>query len=371
MAEADPVIFIGGLGRSGSMLLERLLGELPGVAPLGEVAHLWRHGVQAGEPCGCGQPFEHCPFWRKVGARGFGQWRESQIGWLRRLCVRVDRTRRIPAYALGFVSREAELVEYVRSYTRIYAAAAEIADAHTVVDSSRHASLAYCLSAIMDLRIVHLVRDPRAVAASRRGKARHRKPRLPEDGRPTTRPEARWTPVRTAVDWFVQNLAFEFLRGKGVDVVRVRYEDLLARPAETLDALTTRLGLPHATESFAFLGDRQARIGVAHTVAGNPLRFGVGRIGFRDRPVKLPATHRWLVTALTWPLLLLYGYRLGGLTPRRRATASRVRRPHIIDGASSSEPARVHVPHTDEVEDPPCHRHPGRPALRRISHHQR
>lgn len=321
MVEADPVIFIGGLGRSGSMLLERLLGELPGVAPLGEVAHLWRRGVPAGEPCGCGQAFEHCPFWRKVGARGFGQWRESQVGWLTRLSVRVDRTRRIPAYALGLVSREAELVEYVRSYARIYAAAAEIAHAHTVVDSSRQASLAYCLSAIMDLRIVHLVRDPRAVAASRSGKVRRGRIRRAEDGRPMTR----WTPLRTAVHWFVQNLAFEVLRGKGVEVVRVRYEDLLARPAETLNALTTRLGLPHATGDFGFLGDRQARLGVAHTVSGSPARLAVDRIGIGDRPARLPATQRWLVTALTWPLLLWYGYRLGGAwTVRRRAVASRV-----------------------------------------------
>jgi hypothetical protein len=304
VTDTQPVIFVGGLGRSGSTLLERLLGEIPGVAPLGEVVHLWARGVQAGEPCGCGQAFDQCPFWGRVGARAFGRWREAQAGWLLRLRERVDRTRHVPAYVLGLVAREAELSEYVLAYSRIYSAAAKVAGARAVVDSSKHASLAYCLSAIMDVRVVHVVRDPRAVAASWR-----RRVGRPEDGRPMTR----WAPARTAAHWLAQNIAFEILRGKGVEVVRVRYEDLVERPVETVAALAERLDLPHSREALAFLGEREAHLGVAHTVSGNPMRFAVGRVKFREsreRRVRLPLRQRWLVTALTWPLLLWYGYRL-------------------------------------------------------------
>ncbi|MEW9529022.1 sulfotransferase [Microbispora sp. NPDC049125] len=313
MAEAQPVVFVGGLGRSGTTLLERLLGELPGVVPLGEVVHLWARGVQADEPCGCGQPFSQCPFWSKVGIRAFGRWRESQAGWLPRLRTRVDRTRRIPALALGLAGRDAELAEYVRSYSRIYAAAAEIADCRVVVDSSKHASLAYCLAAIMDLRVVHVVRDPRAVASSWR-----RRVRRPEDGRPMTR----WTPVRTAVHWVAQNLAFQALRRKGVEVVRVRYEDLVDDPAVVIGGLAARLGLsdPLAPPGAAlsFLDGGRARLGVAHTVSGNPMRFAVGGVDLRRRRAPLPFAQRWLVTAITLPLLRSYGYRL-----RYRAEAAR------------------------------------------------
>ncbi|HEY2794503.1 MAG TPA: sulfotransferase, partial [Micromonosporaceae bacterium] len=35
------VVFLGGLGRSGTTLLERILGEVPGVCALGELVHLW------------------------------------------------------------------------------------------------------------------------------------------------------------------------------------------------------------------------------------------------------------------------------------------------------------------------------------------
>ncbi|MCT9931566.1 sulfotransferase [Planotetraspora sp. A-T 1434] len=301
MADSQPVIFVGGLGRSGSTLLERLLGEIPGVAPLGEVVHLWERGVLANEPCGCGQPFAECPFWAKVGARAFGRWRATQAHWLPRLRTRVDRTRRIPGFVCGPLTREAELAEYVSAYSRIYGAAAEVANARAVIDSSKHASLAYCLSAIIDVWVVHVVRDPRAVAASWR-----RKVRRPEDGQPMTR----WAPARTAVHWLAQNLALEALRCRGVRVVRVHYEDLLDEPVKTMTKLAARLDLPSSGEALSFLDDRQARLGVAHTVSGNPMRFAVGRIEFRDRPTALPIAQRWLVTALTWPLLLLYGYRL-------------------------------------------------------------
>ncbi|GES27360.1 sulfotransferase family protein [Acrocarpospora pleiomorpha] len=301
MSDAQPVIFVGGLGRSGTTLLERLLGELPGVAPLGEVVHLWRRGVQADEPCGCRQSFSQCPFWHKVGERAFGGWRAAKAERLQELRGKVDRTRRVPVFAFGLISREALLTEYVASYYRIYAAAAEIVNGRVVVDSSKHASLAYCLSAIMDLQVVHVVRDPRAVAASWRKKVAR-----PEDGRPM----ARWTPARTAVHWVVQNLAYEVLRVKGVPVLRVHYEDLVGEPTRTLRRLAERLGLPCGEPDFAFLADREARLGVAHTVSGNPMRFAVGRIRFRENHARLPFPHRWAVTLITLPFLLRYGYRL-------------------------------------------------------------
>ncbi|WP_246239817.1 sulfotransferase family protein [Acrocarpospora corrugata] len=295
------MIFVGGLGRSGTTLLERLLGELPGVAPLGEVVHLWRRGVQADEPCGCRQPFSQCPFWHKVGERAFGGWRLAKADRQHELRAKVDRTRRVPVFALGLISREAQLTEYVAAYHRIYAAAAEIANGRVVVDSSKHASLAYCLSAIIDLQVVHVVRDPRAVAASWRKKVAR-----PEDGTPM----ARWSPMRTALHWVAQNLAYEVLRAKRVPVLRVHYEDLVEEPARTLRGLAERLGLPCAEADFDFLDGREARLGVAHTVSGNPMRFAVGRIKFRENQPRLPFPHRWAVTLITLPFLLRYGYRL-------------------------------------------------------------
>ncbi|MEV0584212.1 sulfotransferase [Nonomuraea sp. NPDC050310] len=290
------VIFLGGLGRSGTTLLERLLGQLPGVAPLGEVVHLWARGVLAGEPCGCGSAFAACRFWHEVGERAFEGWTEPLARQMLTLRHRVDRTRRIP-----YVDHR-DLGQYVEGYRRVYSAAAEITGAGAVIDSSKHASLAFCLLAGgVDVRVVHVVRDPRAVAHSWR-----RRVERPEDGRPMTR----WGAVRTAMHWTAQNLALDLFTRQGGQVTRVRYEDLLAEPQLTLTRLAGTLGLPSAQPPF--LSGSTAYLRPAHTVSGNPMRFAVGAVELsRDDAWHdgLPRPQQTLVTGLTWPLLSRYGYR--------------------------------------------------------------
>ncbi|MFI7636662.1 sulfotransferase [Nonomuraea sp. NPDC049400] len=291
-ATTTRVIYLGGLGRSGTTLLERLLGELPGVVALGEVVHLWERGVLAEELCGCGTPFPACPFWRQVGERAFGGWTHALVRRVLTLRRRVDRTRRIPRIA------HPELAEYVQAYRLLY----EAAGAPVVIDSSKHASLACCLVAGgVDVRIVHVVRDPRAVAHSWA-----RTVQRPEDGRPMTR----WGPARTAIHWTAQNTALELLPGRGARVTRVRYEDLLAAPGPTIAALALSLGLTEPDRPF--LDDRTAWLGPSHTASGNPMRFLVGRVELRrdDSWVRgLPDGDRRVVDALTWPLRARYGYR--------------------------------------------------------------
>jgi hypothetical protein len=44
------VVFIGGYGRSGSTLLDRVLGSIEGLVSAGELSHLWRDGCQENRP---------------------------------------------------------------------------------------------------------------------------------------------------------------------------------------------------------------------------------------------------------------------------------------------------------------------------------
>lgn len=300
LSSASRVIFLGGLGRSGTTLLERLLGQLPGVAPLGEVVHLWARGVLAGEPCGCGVAFGACPFWREVGSQAFGGWSRALAERVLELRHRVDRTRRIPRID------HRDLGEYVEAYCRVYAAAAAVTGAGVVLDSSKHASLAFCLAAGgVAVHVVQVVRDPRAVAHSwRRTVAR------PEDGSAMTR----WGPIRTSTHWLVQNLGLDLLARRGVQVTRVRYEDLLGDPRATLTALAGSLGL--AAGGFDFLDGTTATLTAAHTASGNPMRFTVGPVELtRDDAWRLglPRGHRGLVRGLTWPLMTRYGYQWSGV----------------------------------------------------------
>jgi hypothetical protein len=299
------VLFIGGLGRSGTTLLERVLGELPGARPLGEVVHLWARDIRDGERCGCGVPFADCEFWTAVGARAFNGWSNVDLDQVLALQDAIERTRYIPQLATGRIDAR----EYADFYARVYAAAAEVSGASVMIDSSKHAALAYCLrqSPDIDLRVVHVVRDSRGVAYSwTKTVAR------PESA--TGDEMTRYTPGRSALLWNAHNCAFSLLRRRGVPVRRIRYEELLANPRGTVLGLASFAGITDPDLSFIERksdGTDVAHLDRCHSAAGNPMRFTVGAVPLRTDDAwrrSLAPRQRRLVGALTAPLLGAYGY---------------------------------------------------------------
>lgn len=309
-AGAPVVLFLAGLGRSGSTLVERAVGETPGVVALGEVVHLWHRGLLEDELCGCREPFSRCPFWRKVGERAFGGWGAVDAREVLELKARVDRTRFLPELAGRAPSRRlrADVAAYTRLYRQLYAAAAGVAGAEVVVDSSKHTSLAFCLrhDPSVRLRVVQCVRDSRGVAHSW--------------ARQVQRPEARggtdlmtrYGPVRAAVMWDAHNLALELLARRGVPVHRLRYEDFLRAPREAVAEL---LQLAGASGRPDHVDATAVHLSPAHTVAGNPMRFSTGRVELRHDVAwrsQMPDADRRVVELLTAPLLARYGYPVRG-----------------------------------------------------------
>jgi len=302
------VLFLAGIGRSGTTLIERTLGEVGGVVALGEVMHLWERGLVRRELCGCGAPFPECPFWSEVGRRAFGGWEAVDPGRLAWLKGRVDRAVRVPTLATGVpagLARDAD--EYAGYYARLYRAAAELAGP-VVVDSSKQVSLAWCLrrSPDIDLRVVHCVRDSRGVAYSWQRDVARPEAVSAEHGR-----MPRYTPWSVAALWWLHNVEIEALRRR-TPLVRLRYEDFVREPGAALAPALRMTGLDPATPH---LRQGAVRLSPGHSCAGNPMRFRHGEIELvpdeRWRGEQ-PARQRLLVTGLTAPLLTRYHYRLGG-----------------------------------------------------------
>jgi hypothetical protein len=305
------VLYVGGLGRSGSTLIERLIGQLPGVCAVGELVHLWQRGITDDERCGCGEPFRQCPFWQLVGKAAFGGWDEIDVSRVAALRARVDRNRFIPALARRRVGQKTRqlLTEYTSYYARLYAAITQVSGCDLVVDSSKHPSLAFCLrwAPGVDLRVLHLVRDPRAVAYSW-----SRQVRRPDTDRPSYM--TRYSPATAARQWNVQNAAFGLLARTGCPTMRLRYEDFTAEPELTLRRIAGFAGRP-AQESYPFLtadgASWSARLGGGHSVSGNPMRFTTGQVPIsRDEQWRthMPKAQQQAVSARTWPLMAGYGY---------------------------------------------------------------
>jgi Sulfotransferase domain len=301
-----PVLFLAGIGRSGTTLIERTLAEVPGVTALGEVMHLWDRGLVRRELCGCGQPFLQCPFWSPIGQSAFGGWDNVDTDRMAYLKGRVDRVRRVPALAAG-VPRPLmdEVDEYVAHFERIYRAAHDLVGG-VLIDSSKQASLPWCLrrSPGIDLRVVHCVRDSRGVAASW--------------AKATVRPEAvsaehelmpQFSPARISTWWTVHNTAIEPL-GRSLPTVRMRYEDFVRDPRRSTRRM---LDLAGVESTMDHISERSVELRESHSCAGNPMRFRQGEIALkadeRWREEMAPWARR-TVTALTAPLLLHYGYSL-------------------------------------------------------------
>ena len=308
------VLFLGGLGRSGTTLLERLLGQLPGVSPLGEVVHLWQRDLSDDERCGCGDRFSACGFWQKVGVEAFGGWDAVDPQRVLDLAAAVERTRHIPRLALG---RKPEgLAEYADYYSKVYTAAAAGHRRHgggRLVQAQR-AGLLPAARADVDLRVIHVVRDSRGrrLLVDEEGAPpgdRDRRaddPLLPRAARrccgtrTTRRSGCSAASACRCGGCGTRNCSADpkatlrsLARFAGLRRVRLRNCPFCGRPTTASSPISAPRTAPPATRC----GSPSARV---------PLR--------RDEAWRrsLPKGQRRLVGALTAPLLSAYGYPLLG-----------------------------------------------------------
>jgi hypothetical protein len=306
-----PVIYVGGCGRSGSTLLDRILGQVPGLCSVGELVHIWRRGLVDGQLCGCGEPFHDCAFWSKVGKIAFGGWNEVNPTEMLRLQRRVDRNRYIPfmIFPRLWPSYRRRMRSYTSHLAALYRAISEAAGGAVVVDSTKHASTAFLLRRVggIDLRLVHLVRDPRGVAYSWTKQVRKPEVRDREEFMP------RYHPLRMAARWLAYNLLFHVHRWMGAPSVFLRYESLIADPAGEVRRILRVVGARSASEPLGFIAGAEVMLAPTHTVAGNPMRFRQGHVPLRVDAQWREAMDRRqqrTVALLTWPLMRHYGYRL-------------------------------------------------------------
>lgn len=272
-------VYIGSVGRSGTTLLERALATSPRIIAVGEVVHLWRRGIQDNEPCSCGETFLRCPFWTDVGNEAFGGWDQVDLAQIDLDRAAVDRNRFIPFMLLPcvapvrFRTSQARLLNVLGDLYRGLAAVGAAEGNDVIIDSSKHPSYLFLLRSVpgVQLRLMHVVRDPRGVAYSWSKRVVR-----PESGLPMEQ----LGPLRACVRWLSHNLIFELARLIGVPSERLPYEAFTADPTElgrTFDRL-----VPGGAPTTIAASSRAIAVGADHTVSGNPMRFAVGPIEVRS-----------------------------------------------------------------------------------------
>lgn len=305
------VLYIVGFGRSGSTLLERMLGAIPGFHNAGELVGLFPRVALQDQRCGCGQAFSVCPFWQAVGGHGNGGWDRSVVQRVADLQPQVIRQRFIP-YLLeprtAPVRFRRLLSEYVEAYRVLYASLAEVSDARVLVDASKSTAQLFAMRQVpeLDLRVLNLVRDSRGVAHSW-SKSSIPMPQI-HDRKVLMRT---YTPQHVAMLWSALQLESTVLRAMAPHSGRIRYEDLIANPRRTLEHALASVDLPAQAGWLDHVEDRSVTLESSHGIAGSRSRFTTGRVDLQlddDWRSSLAPSKRRLVTALTLPQLISHGY---------------------------------------------------------------
>ncbi|BDI32626.1 sulfotransferase [Capsulimonas corticalis] len=304
------VLYIGGMDRSGSTLLGRLLGNVSGCINLAEADVIWERWNSRSVRCGCGAIFAECGFWGAVRRQVFEsdgneiidavvQFRSQSRRW-----GRTDESNRESSAAMT-------AADYRRYLGKVYAAVSELSGAALIIDTSKRISYARSLAAApgVDLRFLHLIRDSRAVAFSQQ--RRKRNPGFVDQN--TYMSPTSWT--KSARQWNAVNAALP-LGCPGNRSMRMRYEDLVIDPLNALTQIFEFLDEP--VPPLEFLHRQPLHLGREHTVSGNPDRFNPEIIIRPDMEwrEKMPVGAKAFVTAATFPLLAFYGY-LQSPNPRK------------------------------------------------------
>ena len=156
-----------------------------------------------------------------------------------------------------------------------------------------------------DVRMVHVVRDSRGVAFSWQKKVEV------TDSPDKTIFMPTYSVSSGSLRWAAYNVQTWMTRLTGVPYLFARYEDAVADPASHLERMMAHAG-SDTDRSELPLDGRSIRITTPmHTVMGNPVRL-------ERQSLKLKVDDEWrrsmapkarrVVTAITLPLLLSYGY---------------------------------------------------------------
>jgi hypothetical protein len=304
--ERVKVLYIVGMGRSGSTILANSLGEVDGFFSAGEICYMWRNNLVENRLCGCGAPFRECEVWGRVLERAFGGSENVDPREMMRELSAGARTRHLPLMLSG--SGRRRLADRMRPLLNntgaLYKALAEETGSRVIVDSSKEPAYGRALGMApgIDLRVLHLVRDPRATAYSWSKKK-------PQPDSPDREFMVQFSPFKNSWMWDSWNGAAEALWGRDKSrYLRLRYEDFVADPRSSFGRI---LDLLDEDAEPPLAGEGEVKLGVSHTVSGNPNRFQTGSVALKpDTEWMREMDHRdrGLVTALTYPMLRRYGY---------------------------------------------------------------
>lgn len=276
------VIAILSCARSGSTLLDIILSNHANIVSGGELSHTHRFDWlnPEGSICTCGEKINACNQWAAIFNLWLQQFGSEAIERYAHLQNKFEYAWH-PTIRKTFLGeanhRDAAFDEYLNMTVAMFDAIREVSGSITITDSSKDHIRAISLQKhpMIDLRVIHLIRDPRGVVwSTAKTKSREKEYQLPVNPLVKTR-------ARATINWVTKNLMVERLTKRIGESrsVRVIYEELVNDPVRTLDRVGQAID-----EDLLDLGKAVAegkKLSVDHLVNGNYTRMDAD---FRLKP---------------------------------------------------------------------------------------
>jgi len=301
------IVFITGSSRSGTTLLDRILGQVKNCFSLGEMFYIWERSLVKNQLCGCGKPFRECDFWQTVFKEAFGSINQVNAEEILKLQRSVVKIRYIPQLIFPTLRTRKfrrKLSRYVEILERLYTAIAKVSNSRILIDSSKFAPHGFVLKEMRNFSqfVIQIHRDSRAVAYSFKRKK--------------SRPEIYWEKaympapgtLKAIRVWIVDN-CMAYLLGKTTSRYKLlRYEQFTDNPKASIDNIVKWINREKFPKLRFFFNERVVNLEAAHTVSGNPLRFKVGKVEIypdMEWVKKMPLHRKLFIGILTFPFNLM------------------------------------------------------------------
>ena len=308
------ILYIGGYGRSGSTLIERILATDTRILGGGEIANLLPmllYPEKQSTPlpkCSCGANLEDCKVWGPLVQDLLTLSRKRLLDYL--ISQRIVESLSVYIFQK---SRKPKFVGLYEEFTQKVFRHLFSLGINVVIDSSKTSRLcafrplALARWSGYKVRLLHLVRDGRGcILSNLRGDNIKMERGLSNVRRPAAL-------VRTTLSWIIANWAARRFGKSFPEAYTVlRFEDFIREPRKTLENLARFLDLDliEPLNVLTRMQYEEIEVPQTHQISGNRLRF---ESRLRLSPPKnwrelLPSLYQWFFWALAGWEAKRYGY---------------------------------------------------------------
>ena len=250
----NEIIYIMGMGRSGTTILDIVISNSSNILSCGEVTHIFRDGFKRNSACACGEKISNCELWNSVST----EFSDDNIDSIQTTLDAIESHKSFFLSILNLHNSNTQSL-YARINTKIFNNLNKKISATHIIDSSKYAGRALGLSKVFPnkIKIILLTRSPAGLYTS------FKKQNNTEQIQKST--------FQILLYYFYTLSCFKLVELKLKNkVFKLQYDEFINSPIETLSRIEkwAKIDLSEPKN----LISRNEELSIGHIVTGNRLR---------------------------------------------------------------------------------------------------